>query len=228
MKIDRRYLLALIPGIAVLGGGALALFGLPGAKEIATQIPGVSQASAQDRDLTSLNEPPAIGERALGKPDAPVTMIEYASATCPHCAAFHNETFPTIKKDYIDTGKIRFVFREFPLDDLALAGAMVARCAPEEKYFPILEVLFEQQRTWTRGNPREELFKIAQLAGFSRESFDQCLKNEEVAKGILAIRGTADEKYRVDSTPTFFINGEAVEGNVPLEEFRKIIEKAAG
>jgi protein-disulfide isomerase len=228
MKIDRRSLIALIPGIAILGGGAYALFGVPGIKEIATRVPGISQASAQDRDLSTLKEPPAIGERALGSPDAPVTIIEYASSTCPHCAAFHVETFPTLKKDYVDTGKVRFVFREFPFDDLALAAFMVARCAPEEKYFPIIDVLFEQQRSWTRGNPKEELFKIAQLAGFSREKFEECLKNEEVAKGILEIRETADEKYGVDSTPTFFINGEVVQGNQPLEEFRKFIDQAAG
>lgn len=228
MKLDRRHVMASAAALVIAGGGVYALFGLPGGKEIASRMPGVSQASAQDRDLSTLNEPPALGERVLGKPDAPVTMIEYASATCPHCAAFHTETLPTIKKDYIDTGKVRFVLREFPLDDLALAGAMIARCAPEEKYFPIMDVLFEQQRTWTRGNPREELFKIAQLAGFSRDSFDQCLKNEELAKGILSIRGKADEKYGVSSTPTFFINGEELQGNQPLEEFRKAIEKAAG
>src|SRR6202008_1998594 len=109
--------------------------------------------------------PPALGERALGQAAAPVTIIEYASATCPHCAHFQKDTFPALKRDYIDTGKVRFIFREFPFDDLALAAFMLARCAPEDKYFALIDVLFEQQEKWVKDNPRDELFKIAQLAG---------------------------------------------------------------
>ena len=165
-----------------------------------------------------------LGDRALGSADAPVTIIEYASATCPHCARFHEDTFKTLKSEYIDTGKVRYVFREFPFDDLALAAFMLARCAPEDKYFPILDMLFEQQRTWAGENAREELFKIAQLAGFSRDGFDTCLKNEEVAKGILATRESGASSLGVDSTPTFFINGEVLRGNQDIAEFRKRID----
>jgi 2-hydroxychromene-2-carboxylate isomerase len=141
-------------------------------------------------------------------------------------AKFHAESFPAVKKDYIDTGKVRFIFREFPLNDVDLAAVMLARCAPEDKYFPLIDVLFEQQATWTKGNPREELFKIAQFAGFTQQSFDTCLKNEQVAKGILEARERAANEFGVESTPTFFINGEVVRGGESLEEFRKLIDAA--
>jgi protein-disulfide isomerase len=195
--------------------------------DTATRVPGVSQATAQTRDLSSLDEPPASASARLGDDDAPVTMIEYASATCPHCARYHTDTFATIKEEYVDTGRVRYVFREFPFDDLALAAFMLARCAPEERFFSIIDVLFEQQQTWTQ-NPREELLKIARMAGFTPETFDQCLQNEDMAKGILEIRTTADEQYGVNSTPTFFINGQVIQGNQPIERFREAIEDAEG
>ena len=173
-------------------------------------------------DLAGLNDPPAFGEMALGPDTAKVTVIEYASATCPHCAAFYNETFGTLKKEYIDTGKIRFVFREFPHQDAALAAFMLARCAPKEKYFPLIDVFFTTQPEWTQ-NPRDGLLKIAQQAGFTQESFDACLKNEAVAKDILAVRSKA-EGFGVTGIPTFFINGERSEGETTIEAFRAKID----
>lgn len=170
----------------------------------------------------SLNDPSPIGEMVLGPEDAKVTVIEYASASCPHCANFYKTTFQDLKKDYIDTGKIRFIFREFPHNQQGLAAFMLARCAPKDKYFPIVDMLFEQQEKWLQ-SPRDELFKIAQLAGFTQESFDACLKNEEVAKGIIAVRDQA-EGFGVDSIPTFFVNGEKLKGETSIEEFRKIID----
>lgn len=223
-NISRRFVL-IAGGAAALAVGAAAWSGLLSFGPGSTQAPDFSGAQASD--LSTLNNAPAIGDRVLGEADAPVTIIEYASATCPHCATFHKDTFPAIKKDYIETGKVRFIFREFPFDDLALAAFMLARCAPEDKYFPLLDVLFEQQQTWARSNPKDELFKIAQLAGFSRESFEACLQNEEVAKGVIDIRNTAAESYGVNSTPTFFINGEELKGSQSLDEFRKVIDKAA-
>lgn len=210
MHLDRRSLLTL----------AAALAAMPGL--VATAV------RAQDADLDKLMAAPPLGDRALGDADAKVTVIEYASATCPHCAKFHAETFPILKADYIDTGKIRFVFREFPFDDLALAAFMLARCAPEDKYFPMIDVLFEQQEKWTRNNPREELFTIAKLAGFTEESFDQCLKNVDVAKGIVDGRNQADKDLGINSTPTFFVNGRILKGAEPIEKFRELIEAALG
>ncbi|MBK1870411.1 DsbA family protein [Taklimakanibacter albus] len=174
-------------------------------------------------DIAALHAPPAEGEMALGPETAKVVVVEYASASCPHCANFYKETFPALKKDYIDTGKIRFIFREFPHNQPALAAFMLARCAPKEKYFPLIDMFFEQQDTWLAA-PLEGLQKIAQLAGFTKESFDACLKNEEVAKGIIAVRDKAEKDFGVDSIPTFFINGELLKGETSIEEFRKRID----
>ena len=174
-------------------------------------------------DVAKLHAPPAEGEMAMGPEDAKVVVVEYASASCPHCANFYKETFPALKKDYIDTGKIRFIFREFPHNQPALAAFMLARCAPKDKYFPLIEMFFEQQDSWLQA-PLEGLQKIAQLAGFTKESFDACLKNEAVAKGILAVRDQASNEFGVDSIPTFFINGELLKGETSIEEFRKKID----
>ena len=169
-------------------------------------------------DLTGLNDAPAYGEMALGPDTAKVTIIEYLSATCPHCAAFYNETFGTLKKEYIDTGKIRFIMREFPHNDAALAAFMLARCAPKEKYIPLIDVFFTTQPEWTK-DPLAGLNKIAQQAGFTQESFDACMKNEAVAKQILEVRSKA-EGFGVTGIPTFFVNGERYEGENTIEAFR--------
>src|SRR6476660_8409822 len=174
-------------------------------------------------DLAALYAPPAEGDMTMGPENAKVTVVEYASASCPHCANFYKTTFPDLKKDYIDTGKIRFIFREFPHNQPALAAFMLARCAPKEKYFPLIDMFFTQQDSWLEA-PLEGLQKIAQLAGFTKESFDACLKNEAVAKGIIAVRDTAEQKFGVDSIPTFFINGELVKGETSIGDFRKAID----
>lgn len=174
-------------------------------------------------DMAKLLTPPATGEMSLGPADAKVTIVEYASASCPHCANFYKTAFQDLKRDYIDTGKIRFVFREFPHNDPALAAFMIARCAPKEKYFPLMGIYFEQQDVWLQ-NPKEGLFKIAQLAGFTQETFDACLKNQEVAKGIMAVRDTATNDFGVNGIPTFFVNGEMLSGETPIDAFKKIID----
>src|SRR6476620_307701 len=125
MKLDRRQLLIFGSGVVVAGG--LAAW-LSGGVKFAGSLAGVTGAKAAAADLSTLLEPPALGDRVLGRTDAPVTIVEYASATCPHCAAFHKDVFPQLKSEFIDTGKVRFIFREFPFDDLALAAFMLARC----------------------------------------------------------------------------------------------------
>jgi protein-disulfide isomerase len=201
IKLNKRHV--------IFGSAALASLALGGASVFA-------------QDLTGLNDPPAFGEMTLGPDDAKVTVIEYASATCPHCADFYTKTFLALKKEYIDTGKIRFVFREFPHQDAALAAFMLARCAPKEKYFPLIDVFFETQPEWTQ-NPLAGLNKIAQQAGFTQESFDACMKNEAVAKDILAVRSKA-ESFGVTGIPTFFVNGERFEGETTIEAFRAKID----
>jgi len=223
MKLNRRNMIA---GSAVLAAGMSTFSLFSGDQPNMSIIPGVTSAHAADVDPEKLLKAPSLGDRVMGNADAPVTIIEYASATCPHCADFHAGAFVQLKKEYIDTGKVRYIFREFPFDDLALAAFMLARCAPEDKYFPMLDEIFEKQQQWTRNNPREELLKIAKLAGFTEKSFDKCLKNEKVAKGIYDIRQTASKQFGVNSTPSFFINGKFLTGNAPIDKFKELIEAA--
>ena len=201
IKLNKRHV--------IFGSAALAGLALGGASSFA-------------QNLAGLNDPPAFGEMTMGPDTAKVTVIEYASATCPHCADFYNKTFLALKKEYIDTGKIKFVFREFPHQDAALAAFMLARCAPKEKYFPLIDVFFATQQEWTQ-NPLEGLNKIAQQAGFTKESFEACMKNETVAKEILAVRSKA-ESFGVTGIPTFFVNGERYEGENTIEAFRAKID----
>lgn len=169
-----------------------------------------------------------LADRVLGNSEAPVTIIEYASKTCPHCAAFHTEIMPAIKKDYIDTGKAKLIFRDFPLDRLAVAASMVARCAPKERYFALVDIMFKTQNNWARSqDPIAELAKISRLAGVSQDTFDQCLKNQDIFNGVLAKRTEGERDYSVDSTPTFIVNGRKVEGSLDLEKFREVLDQAA-
>src|SRR5204863_1388098 len=141
-------------------------------------------AAAQSIPPTELLVPPPLGDRSLGKDDAPVTIVEYASMTCPHCSHFHETTYPELKKKYIDTGKVRFIFREFPLDPLAASTSMLARCAGKDKFFPLIEAFFAQQKDWVVQKPLQPMFAIAKQAGFTQQSFDQCLANQQLLNGI--------------------------------------------
>lgn len=228
MKLDRRMLLGGGAAVLIAGGGLYAWqSGLIHRDTTPLSTAAGTQAQATKVDLTTLGEAVPLGDRVLGSADAKVTIIEYASATCPHCGHFHETTFPTLKSEYIDTGKVRFIFREFPFDDLALAAFMIARCAPEDRYYPMIDVLYAQQKDWVQSkDPRGALFKIAQMAGFTQQSFDDCLKNEKIAQGILDGKTKAESTYGIESTPTFFINGKALLGAQPIEEFRKMIDAA--
>jgi len=168
-----------------------------------------------------------LPEMAMGDEKAPVTIIEYASMTCPHCAHFQETTFPEIKKRYIDTGKVRWIFREFPLDNLAAAAFMLARCAGKddnEKYFALVDTLFRQQRQWAVEKPIPPLLAIAKQAGLTEQSFNACLANQQVLDGIESIRKRAVDKFKVQSTPTFFINGTQYPGALSAEEMTKLID----
>jgi protein-disulfide isomerase len=158
---------------------------------------------------------------AIGDEKAPITVIEYASMTCPHCAHFSATTFPELKKRYIDTGKVRFMFREFPLDRLALAGFLLARCGGPDKYFPLVETLFAQQRDWVVEKPLEPMYAIAKQAGVSQQAFEACLDNRQLIDGIEKVRNQASDKFGVNSTPTFFVNGKRLAGALSIEEMEK-------
>ena len=185
--------------------------------------------SQGDVDMAELLKPGALPDKQLGKDDAKVTIVEYASMTCPHCAHFTVNTFPKLKEKYIDTGKVRFIFREFPLDPLAAAASMLARCAGPEKFFSVLDLLFHTQTQWAVQNPVDPLFNAVKQAGFSREAFESCIdtRSNEAAKkmlsGLESTRNRAADKLKVTSTPTFFINGKRVAGALSIEELEKEI-----
>ena len=176
-------------------------------------------------NLDDLLKPGALPDLILGKADAPVTIIEYASMTCSHCGHFHTTVFDTIKTKYIDTGKVRFIMREFPLDTLAVAASMLARCTGGEKAIPLIGVFFAKQDDWAfqRSNQIPELFKIAQQAGFTKDQFDKCLTDQPLYDKIVEGRERASKDFGVDATPTFFINGKRLQDAPTLEAFDKAI-----
>ena len=169
----------------------------------------------------------AVAEMVMGRDDAPVTMIEYSSLACPHCAAFHRDVLPKIKETYIDTGKVRLIYRDFPLGGLALAAAMLARCGGSAKFFGFIEVLYRSQAQWSRSDdPRRELARVARFGGISQKDFEACLTNEPLMTDIRERAVDAKQKFGIDSTPTFIIDGETIKGARPFEDFRDVIEKA--
>jgi protein-disulfide isomerase len=220
LKITRREFafgtIALGTAVLALGGAAAALSRFP-----QLGLDFVQPARADDPPLADLMQPNPLGEMSMGNENAPITVIEYASMTCPHCAHFSETTFPELKKRYIDTGKVRFMFREFPLDRLALAGFVLARCASADKYFPLIETLFASQRDWVVERPLGPMYAIAKQAGLTQQAFEACLDNRQLIEGIEKVRSQASEKYGVNSTPTFFVNGKRMPGALSIEEFEK-------
>ncbi len=146
-------------------------------------LPFAGDVLAQAPSPADLGKAGPLGDVVMGDANAPVTIIEYASMTCSHCATFHNTTYPEMKKKYIDTGKVKYILREFPLDPLAAAGFMLARCSGNDKYYPIVEMLFQKQGEWVTQNPIPPLLALAKQMGFTQESFEACLKDQKVLEG---------------------------------------------
>lgn len=188
---------------------------------IASAVP----AMAQSVDLEELIKPGTLGDKVLGDENAPVTIVEYASMTCGFCAIYHKETYKDLKAQYIDTGKVRYIFREFPLDPVASAASMLARCAPVDKYFEVVDIMFEQQRTWAfTDNPYNSLLDFSKQIGFTQESFEECLTNQGLLDALTAVRERGANEFGVNSTPTFFINGEKVSGALSIDEMGRLID----
>ena len=211
----------------LLGAAAVAAIIAAGRGGVYLWSP-IDTATAQtstgaDVSMADLLVPGPLGDEVQGQADAPVTIVEYASMTCPHCSHFHETTYPEMKKKYIDTGKVRFIFREFPLDPLAAAAAMLARCAGKDKFFPLVDAFFAQQKDWVVQKPLQPMFAIAKQAGFTQQSFDECLANQQLLTGLEEQRTRATQKFNVNSTPTFFINGKTVRGALTPEELDKQI-----
>ena len=212
--ITRRDALKLT-GLAVGAAVILPKLGLP--------------ALAQGVDAAALMQPGPLGDVWLGPKDAKVTIIEYASMTCSHCAAFHRTTWPALKERYIDTGKVRFTLREFPLDPLATAAFMLARCDGDAKYYPITDLLFDQQQGWAfQQKPVDALEQMLRQAGISKEKFEACLKDQKLYDGVNATKQRGLDTFKVDSTPTFFINGERYKGEMTIDGMEKVIKPILG
>jgi protein-disulfide isomerase len=203
---------ALLPLVGGLSGSALALDSTP---------QGILVAQTGNPEL-------AADDRIMGKPDAPVTIFEYASLTCPHCAFFVKEMLPKIKTEWIDTGKAKLVFRDFPLDGSALKAAMVARCAPPERYYAFIDMLFAQQGSWgIAPDPAPGLARLAKLGGMSDERFQSCLKDDALQTKIVAGRLAGEKEYGVESTPTFLIGGKRIVGAQPYETFDELLKSVS-
>jgi len=185
----------------------------------------IRQAMAQS--AADVAKPVSLPDMALGPANATVTITEFASMTCPHCAAFTEKVFPKIKSEYIDTGKIRFVFREFPLDPKAAGGSMLARCIAKDdasKYFAVVDMLFRQQEAWVMKDTVATLTRIGKQAGLSQQQVEDCLKDQALLDKIAADQKYANEVLKVNSTPTFFLNGDMMKGEQTFEEFDKRIK----
>jgi len=203
----------------LLAGGAFAF------AFVAMGAPVFAQQADPTVSVDKLMAKGPLDEMALGAEDAPVTIVEYASMTCSHCADFHENTFPALKEKYIDTGKVRFVLREFPLDPLAAAGFMLARCRPSDQYFDMVDLLFDKQRQWAYAqDPVSALLNIAKQAGFTQETFEECLTNQELLDAVNEVKDQGAKDFGVSSTPTFFINGRMLRGARGIDEFSKAID----
>lgn len=218
---------------ALLGGVAATalVLALPLAatEAFAQELP----ESQGDVDMAEVVKPGPLPEMAIGEENAPVTIVEYMSMTCPHCATFHNNTFDEIKKNYVDTGKARFVIREFPFDPRAAAAFMLARCnptKPEEastpaQYFPMVSMLMKQQEAWAGAQDgRAALLQMSKLAGFSQETFQACLTNQKLLDDVNATMKRGADEFGVNSTPTFLINGKRYAGAMSVESMSALID----
>ena len=222
--ISRRHVLgsaAAVSAVALLS----ACSDSSGTAQAQTSTSAASAPSAAGTvDMDKLLEEGSLPDQVLGEADAPVTIVEYASMTCGHCANFHRNTLPEIKKNYIDTGKARLIMREFPFDPRAEAGFMLARCA-DDKYFAMVDVLFQQSGNWVPvDDARGALLQISRLAGFSQESFEACLTNQQLLDDVRAVRQRGATDFGVDATPTFFINGNKYSGALTVAEMSAIID----
>lgn len=222
--MDKRILTVAGVGVALLAAVLAAFYFLvptPGATSVTPPESAEADPAARDRALSVRAD-----DRVIGSPDAPITLIEYASMTCGHCAAFHAQTGPRLKSEYIDTGKARWVFREFPLDGVAAGGALVARCVAPDQYFPFINMLFLNQPDWAHvDDPKEGLITMSRRAGLSREQVESCLNNQAEKDRMQALMKEAGDVFGVNSTPTLIINGKVYRGAMPFEQIDEIFKE---
>lgn len=217
--------------LATLAGAALVILSsaaLAGVNILAAAAKPASVDALAPAETAALNAPQALPDIVEGKADAPNTIIEYASMTCSHCAAFHKEVWPALKAKYVDTGKAKFVLREFPLDPLASAAFMLARCSGPDKRDAVVDRLFDRQADWAFAeDPLPRLKAEVQAAGVPAADIDACLKNQKLLDQVKAVRAVASQKLGVESTPTFFVAGKRLAGEHSLDSFDRILAPAA-
>ncbi len=222
---------ALLGGVAVLGLSPAVPFGVSEAFA-QEDTPPDSQGNV---DMDAALKPGSLPDMAIGPENAPIKVIEYFSLTCPHCAHFHNTAFDEIKKKYVDTGKVRFILREFPFDPVATAAFMLARSNPQdpkqpattEQYFAMVSMLFKQQVSWAApkdNNVRAALLQTVKLAGYSQESFEACLTNQKLLDDVNAVVKRAADEFGVNATPTFLINGKKYSGDMSVAAMSKLFD----
>lgn len=235
--MNARKILVLVGAPAILAMALLAARALPeGTGAVAAPAPAAAgeakvpaAAAHRPADMVQTAAVGDVGgdEHILGDPDAPLTIIEYASLTCPHCASFHRETLPKLKEDWIEPGKVRLVYRHYPLDELALRAALLANCFEGDKFFAVTEMLFDSQQRWSRADkPMEQLARIAGMAGLSRSRFEACVSDRAEADRIIEKQIEARNEIDLSSTPTFLVAGEKVVGAKPYEVFARKLEDA--
>ena len=214
-------ILGVVTVLAVAGVGVYQWQATP------PQAPAAPAPSGPNASAEEIARAKAIGadDFTIGKADAPVSIIEYASLTCPHCADFHVNVLPRLKAEYVDTGKVRIAFRDFPLDQAALAAAMVARCAGPERHYALSNLFFTRQPQWTGANePIGAMARLAALAGMSADDVQACLKQEAVEKAVLDQRLLSEKVFDINATPSFVINGTLHSGGMTFEEFKAILD----
>jgi protein-disulfide isomerase len=211
----RQVLMIVAAVVVVAAGGIFYLVSRP-----TSVLPATASAAAP----SELMVPGPLGEMTLGDAQAPNVVIEYMSMTCPHCQRFHSDVYPEFKKKYVDTGKVYFILREYPLDPLAKAAIVLARCEPKERFFPLVDLMFDHQSEWAFvPNPVVALQNLLKQAGFTQESFQACLTNQPILDGVNWVQDRAQKQFGVASTPTFFINGAKVPGEQSLAELDKLL-----
>jgi len=224
--IDRRKLLFSSAVVATIGVAGSLIYTLlrPAPRADTAKRPARRPRRTVNVTEEELLKAGPLPDLSLGNANAPVTIVEYASMTCSHCASFHNTVLPVLKEKYIDTGKVRLIFREFPLDERAALASMLARCAGGDKALPLISMLFSKQDEWAaaKNDFLPKLFKFGQQVGFTKQSFDQCRQNEKLIKDIIAVRDRGNTSFGVNQTPTFFVNGKKMDGG-SVEDFDKAL-----
>lgn len=210
---------------SIIAAVAAAMTTAAYAPAMAQQAQGTGDQAAQTQE--AVPEGKILPDIALGQESAPVTMVEYASFTCPHCAAFHDQNFPKLKAEYIDTGKVKFIQRDVYFDAVGLWAGILARCGGDEKYYPVADMLFDEQKTWLDAKSGDDiaanLRKIGAKAGMTTEQMDACWADKQKVADLVATFQKNATTDKIEGTPTFLINGDTVQ-NQPWDEMKKIID----